>query len=210
MAPAPPKQDESADLSADRAWLMAYREGEPRALERVFRAHAPLAYHVVRNGVRGGDQGRAYLPSPQEEDDVVQDTFIRLFAASTRSRYDGIRPFGALVRVVTRSALIDHLRKRDKATLLSQADDVEPTALEDWTPGAPLPDQAASSSDEQVKARAFLENLAPEDRDLFRLRFEKGLTQSDAATALGRTRQNVRTLEARLREKIEEFLDHLR
>jgi RNA polymerase sigma factor (sigma-70 family) len=197
------------DLSQDRAWLTGYRNGEPAALERVFRAYGPLVFHVLRAG-RAGD-GRAYLSRAVDEDDVVQDTFIRLFSDATRKRYDGIRPFGALVRVVARSALIDHLRRRDKAALAQGLEDVDlqPQPLDQWTPGTPLPDQLAVTAQEQERARAFVAALPEQDRGLLRLRFEEGLTQDQAAQHLGVSRQNLRTLEAKLRNKIKDFIGSL-
>lgn len=202
------KDPAQTDLCQDRAWLQGYRNGDQAALERVFRAYAPLVFHVLRHGVNTGASGRVYLGDAHQEDDVVQDTFIRLFSPATRARYDGLRPFGALVRVVARSALLDHLRKRRREALhvSDEMEDVDARVAADWTPGTPLPDQAALSAQEQQGARTFLEALPEEDRDLLRLRFEQGLTQQQAAEKLGISRQNLRTLEEKLRRKIMDFL----
>lgn len=200
------------DLCQEREWLRGYREGQPKALERVFRAYAPLVYHVLRTGVRGQDgAARIGLSSPDQEDDVVQDTFIRLFSAPVRERYDGIRPFGAYVRVVARSALIDHLRKHGRVTapLDVDVDPADVANLDGWVPGAPLPDQTVLSLQEQQKARAFLDSLPDADRHLFRARFEQGMTQEQAAATLGLSRQGLRTVENKLRRKITDFLGSL-
>lgn len=200
----------TVDLCEDRAWLTGYRNGDPAALERVFRAYAPLVFHVLRSGARAGN-GRGYLSKAADEDDVAQETFIRLFSEANRRRYDGIRPFGALVRVVARSALLDFLRRRDKMAPVAWQQDAEPGphALDQWMPGTPLPDQVAVTAQEQELSRAFLDALPAEDRQLLQLRFEQGLTQQQAAEQLGVSRQNLRTLEARLRLKIKEFLQSL-
>src|SRR3954467_14031751 len=79
-------QTPRVDLSQDRAWLDAYRRGDPVALERLFRCYAPLVFHLVRRGMAAGAT-RAFLLDAQEEEDVVQQVFVRLLQPATRARY---------------------------------------------------------------------------------------------------------------------------
>lgn len=195
----PPKAPfhDAMDLRDDRSWLDAFRRGEHPALERVFRAYAPLAFAVVRR--------RLAATPGVSADDVVQDVFIRLFSDRARAQYDGIRPFGALVRVVAGNTCVDHLRKLRPQEVQSAAPNDE-ADFEQWMPGAPLPDDVLVNQQQKERAQAFLADLPQDQRALFQLRFQQQMSQLDAARALGLSRQSARTLETRLREQVERFL----
>ena len=132
------------DLCQDRALLRAWRAGEAPALERVFHMYLPLVVGIVRKRRRG-------IPGMDAaaEDDVAQEVMVKLLGPHMRERYDGIRPFAALVVVVTRNTLTDHVRRRGKELLLEDPD--EERQLAQWTSDLPLPD--ALVSDTAVKIR---------------------------------------------------------
>jgi RNA polymerase sigma factor (sigma-70 family) len=205
----PPVNAPAPDLSQDRAWLDGFRAGHPNALERVFRSYAPLVFRVVQRGARLPNGTCVSLSATADQDDVVQDTFLRLLGPASRERYDGIRPYAALVRTVARNALVDHLRKRGK--LVATA---EPTTWDDVdeTPGVaagaapPQPDENLLSAEEARVAADLLASLDEDERKVAKVRFEQGLSQRDAAESLGVSRQNVRTMESRLLAKGREFL----
>jgi DNA-directed RNA polymerase specialized sigma24 family protein len=115
---APPRTDTPRrwDLCEDRALLPRFRDGEKAALEQVFRAYLPLVLHLVVRGVMLETGGRAFVTDTAVQDDLVQDVFLRLFEPAARARYDGLRPYAALVRTVTRNVVVDHLRKHGKDT----------------------------------------------------------------------------------------------
>lgn len=192
------------DLREDRAWLDGYRAGDRAALERVFRTYVPLVMHLLRGG-SPHDGPRLFVAEEQEQDDVAQEVFMRLFQESTRRNYDGLRPFATWVRTVTRNTLVDHLRKRGRLKE-DTGMDLESAAQAEWIPGQPLPDENLLSREEQQVATALWDSLAADERELAKVRYRQGLSQRDAAEALGISRQNLRTLEARLRRKMEEFL----
>lgn len=192
------------DLMEERAWLDGYRVGDMQALERVFRAYGPLVMHVLQGGARGGGN-RLFIEDEVEQDDVAQEVFIRLFSESTRKRYDGIHPFSSLVYRVARCTLIDHLRKRSRLKE-DLHEDLEENVLSRWVPGEPLPDESVLTREEQQAAAQLWECLDPEEQRVAAVRYEQGLSQRDAAEVLGLTRQNIRTLETRVRRKMEEFV----
>lgn len=193
----------AVELSKDRSWLAAYRAGEREALERVFRAYAPLVYHVLRGGAHGAGP---FVGSPQDQDDLAQDVFLKLFEAGFRQRYDGVRPFSALVRSVTRNTLVDHLRKRGRLREDPVEDLEKNLALDTWAPGQPLPDRVLLDQERQQAAKALWDTLDEGEQALAKARYQEGLSQRDAADFLGISRQNLRTLEARLRGKMDAFL----
>jgi RNA polymerase sigma-70 factor (ECF subfamily) len=53
---------------------------------------------------------------------------------------------------------------------------------------------------------AFVQTLDADDRRLLDVRFVDGLSQRDAAAALGTSRQRLRTIEDRLRDRFRAFL----
>lgn len=193
----------SVDLSKDRAWLTAYRAGDRAALERVFRAYAPLVFHVLKGGAHGAGP---FVAGIQDQDDLAQEVFLKLFGDGLRQRYDGVRPFSALVRSVTRNTLVDHLRKRGRLKEDPVEDLEKDLALDHWAPGQPMPDRALLDRERQQQATALWETLDTEEKGLAKVRYQDGLSQRDAAELLGISRQNLRTLEGRLRAKMDAFV----
>jgi RNA polymerase sigma-70 factor (ECF subfamily) len=196
------------DLSEDRAWLDAFRRGEEEALERVFRTYAPLVATILQRGTRleGSFAPGVAIDRVQ---DLLHDVFVRALNEKTRQSYDGLRPYGPFLAQIARRTLIDHHRKhtnRERRTELS--DDLEgyERAVDDWRPGAPLPDAATVSNESRKQVQRFLASLPEEDQQLVKLRFVDGLSQRDAADAAGTTRQRLRTWEKQIREQLRSFL----
>ena len=133
----------SLDLCEDRAWLDGYRRGEEPALERVYRAYAPLVFRVIRRG-RFAARG-PFLNQAAEEEDAVQEVFLQVLSRATRARYDGVRPFANLVVVITRNVVAGRLRKQGRG----KEDVVDAEALanfSNWVPGQPLPESVLPPS----------------------------------------------------------------
>lgn len=193
------------DLCQDRAWLDAFRRGEAAALERVFRCYAPLVWALVRRGV-AGPQGVAGVADPSAQQDLVQDVFVQLLAPALRARYDGLRPYAALVCGVTRNLLLDRARQQGRQLqhLQGGLDDAQ---LEQWQPSEPLPDELLADAEQRALVQQYVASLPPLEQELVRLRFEQGLSQRDAAEAAGVGRQQLRTLEGKLRDGLRRFLD---
>ena len=59
-------------------------------------------------------RGAHRLPGVADEEvmDVVQEVFLKAFIESARLQYDGLRPYGPLLRQITRNLLIDRARRR--------------------------------------------------------------------------------------------------
>lgn len=193
------------DLREDRPWLTAYRNGEPRALERVFRTYAPLVFHMVRSGIRAGT-GRVFVTERTEQEDLVQEVFARALNEQSRRSYDGLRPFSSWLRSIAGHVVTDHLRKTGRlhAREISLEDNAEVPAS--WNPGDALPLEAILREEERVAVAAYVEQLAERERALLEQRFVGGLSQRDAAEALGWSRQEVRTVEDHLRQGLRAWL----
>jgi len=201
-------------MSDDRPWLDGFRNGEPAALERTFRVYAPYALVILRRGFTASRGG--YVNAVTDVDlqhDLLQEVFVRVLSPQVRQRYDGLRPFSVFLRGVVGNVMLEEARRQQKAMARGP---VEPVELEDlpeaapWTPGTPLPEQAAISQQERSLMQDYLATLTPEERRFVGVRFEEGVSQRDAADALGLGRHMVRTLETRIREGLRTFQDQWR
>ncbi len=131
--------------------------------------------------------------------DVLQEVFIRAFSASSRSRYDGIRPFGTWLQTIARNLLIDRARRRG----LPQA---EAELLDFVADDAAGVEETLLDAELQAATALFVETLDPEQRRFVELRFEQERSQEDVARAMNLTRRRVRTLEKHVRVGLRGFL----
>ena len=201
------------DLSQDRPWLDGFRAGRSEALERVFRTYAPLVCAILRRGVSTASGHAPGVSRVYEQEDLLQEVFLRALSPDVRARYDGIRPYAAFIAGITRNVVLDHARKsgRARSRVESYATDEAldaalDTALDTWTPDQPLADDHALAHEERDAVSDFVAALDTEERRFVDVRFVEGLSQRDAAAALGTSRQRVRTAEDRLRERFRDFL----
>jgi RNA polymerase sigma-70 factor, ECF subfamily len=194
-------------LLDDPSLLVSFRAGDRGALERVYRFYSPeVARWLAAGGVVSGEGVRSRLRlTAVELQEVHQDTFVRAFRLDARLAYDGLRPFGAWLRVVARSAAIDALRRRqrDVATWMSLDE-----LTEDETPAHTdrSPEDHVLQDELRRRVRAFLDSLSPELRALAERRFVDGISQQDAGAGLGLSRQQIRSRERHLKHA---FVAHL-
>ena len=84
----------------DAALLLAFRRGNPDALEAVYRLHVGEVESWVRRGLlRMGRLNAADLA------DLVQDIFVRAFSDSARASYDGLREYVPFLMTLARNLL---------------------------------------------------------------------------------------------------------
>lgn len=185
-------------FGGDRDLLDRYRRGERAALERVYWAYIDAVERLVTRCVRS--QGAAPPEYAVSVEDLVQDVFIRAFTEGSRVGYDGIRDYGPYLFTIARHVVVDAFRRRgrevptDLATLSDQA----ATAPTEWGVEGSL------STDARVLARVrgYLSQLPPDLAAVHRQRFDLGVSQHAAAQALGISRQQLRTLEKKLRDGV--------
>lgn len=198
------------DLCQDRAWLDAFRRGDKAAMERVFRTYAPYVMAIIRRGYSGGASGGTALGThnPDEQQELMQDVFVRVLQPGMRERYDGVRPYAAFLRSVVGNVMLEHVRRKMKAAsrTVDVPDGMEPEGMAGWTPDVPLPDEMFMDEQERQLAGAFVATLTPDEQAFVEKRFVDGMSQRDAADVLGLGRQTVRTLEKVMRDKLGAFL----
>lgn len=173
-------------------------------LAAVYERYGPeLARSLARGSVIDGFRF-AGLRSALDLDDVLQETFVKAFSAEARSRYDGLRPFGAWLSTISRNVLIDRQRRGARQLVSS-----EPLAVGvglDDSGGAPSPETTAMDRElAQIYAR-FLETLDEKDRLLLRLRFEADASRREVSEKTGLSAMQVRLRESRLHRALRELL----
>jgi RNA polymerase sigma-70 factor (ECF subfamily) len=190
---------------AEPGLLARFREGDPAALERVYRAYVDRIGAIVRFGFRLPSQGvavRGVAETAHDVADLVQEVFVKAFSPSARRAFDGLRDYAPFLFQIARNVVVDWARRRGREiptawTELERADELEEAGGEPaWADEATM-----------AIVQGYIARL---DGDLLRVhqvRYCDGLSQRDAADRLGIGRQRLRTLEERLREGLRRELE---
>jgi len=187
----------------DRDLLRGFREGERGALERVYWAYIDKVERIIRFGFVRGDSVMLSGVGNAQSDlrDLVHEVFTKAFAPDARRAYDGIRPFSPYLYAIARHVLADWGRRQGREVptdwesleaALETAESEEPTTYAD--------DRTVAI------VERFIRELPDDLRALHEKRSIAGLSQREAAEALGITRQVLRTKEGRLRDLLRERL----
>lgn len=205
-------------LHEDRKLLAAYRAGETWAYEILYKAFAEPVRRFLAAGFTFVSRGktcryRGNMPGI-DADAVVQETFARAFAASTRVNYDGERPFKNYLFSIAKNLVLRDIARRERVISIEHTEETaDALARRTSQPQSGMHsderDPEVAVADEQLSriTGAFVQTLDVEQRAFFRYRFVDGLTQEATAAAMGATRARVKLLEKEQRER---FLETLR
>ncbi len=169
-----------------RSLLDAAREGDDHAVRELVRRTQPAVWRLC-----------SALGSTGEEDDLVQETYLRAFRSL--DSYRGDAPVQAWILSIGRHVCADHVRRRSRQRrLLDRITRVQPRDLDDGlTPAAATGD----GIDDFVRA------LSPERQEAFVLTQVVGLSYEEAADVIGCPIGTIRSRVARARL---DLLDALR
>jgi RNA polymerase sigma factor (sigma-70 family) len=171
----------------NRELLDAFRLGRAKALEAVYWEYVDRVAAVVRHNARHLDH--------DAQRDIVQETFSRAFSERSRLAYDGINQYRPYLLAICRNTVADWFRKHGREVPSEWVQDdprlAEPSEQE----------QPAWAEPETIAVvETYIASLDPKLRRLYELRYDKGFSQQLTAERMGSTRQEVRTLEQRLRK----------
>jgi RNA polymerase sigma-70 factor (ECF subfamily) len=158
-----------------RALVDAACEGDDVAVRELVRRTQPAVWRVC-----------SVLGSPGEEDDLVQDTYLRAFRAL--GSYRGDAPFTAWLLAIARRACADHVRGRVRQRRLVGA--LTRTSGDEF---AAAPGNATLD---------LLEVIDPDRRDAFVLTQVAGLSYDEAALMLDCPIGTIRSRVARARAEL--------
>jgi RNA polymerase sigma-70 factor (ECF subfamily) len=183
------------EIGDDAALMMRYRSGDARAFELLYARHkAPLYRYLLRTA-----------RSKEAANDLFQETWGKVIA--NRERYEVRAQFTTYLYRIAHNCAIDHFRRAAR-TPTGSVEDV--SDLADELPGAEQhrPDAAMSAVQLRADFRRALDALPPEQRDVFVLYEETGLSLEEIGkvtgvameTAKSRLRYAVAKLRATLKQ----------
>jgi RNA polymerase sigma-70 factor (ECF subfamily) len=168
----------------------AFRKREPGAAQEMYDRFAPRVFGL----------GLVMLGNPTQAEDLVQDTFVKVWRKS--ASYDSTR--GSLdtwVLLIARSLAIDLIRRRvlETRTLATQED---PEAAVEPGPEGPV-----EAKDLVDRARAAMASLSPGQRAALELAYFQGKTSAEVAELegipVGTAKTRIRSALAKLRDALE-------
>lgn len=167
--------------------------GEERAYREFLRRYREPVYRLVRYTIRDGEEAL----------DVTQESFVSAFAAL--KRYDRERPFRLWISRIALNKCRDWARRRAVRAFFTRAaplDDAFGLASDDASPEVEASDRA-----EMRRVNAAIGELPAKLREVLVLRAVEGMSQAEAAEALGVTEKTVETRLYRARAKLKHLLE---
>jgi RNA polymerase sigma-70 factor (ECF subfamily) len=131
------------------------------------------------------------VPDRHHAEDLVQETFFRMFRAAQSGGYDGRAAVAAWLFTIAGNCVTDYLRGvgRRRITLESDAAagnaDEARSILDGCHSPDPGPVEAASRRESQGRADALLDCLPAEQRSVVALKILGGLTLQEVADVIG-------------------------
>ncbi|MBD2078984.1 sigma-70 family RNA polymerase sigma factor [Leptolyngbya sp. FACHB-17] len=185
--------EKSPPSQTDAELYQALRAGQKEALGTLYDRHAALVYGLAIKA----------LGNPQEAEDLTQDIFLNLAKSTTYDpRRGSLRTFLA---VLTRSRSIDRVRSR--STSRSFLDRFRSSSTE-MASESPL--EQVFQTEQSQEVRAALAQLPESDRQILRLAYYDGLSQSEIAARLSLPLGTVKTKTRRgllkLRQTLTDYL----
>ncbi|HKR36278.1 MAG TPA: RNA polymerase sigma factor [Steroidobacteraceae bacterium] len=191
LAEAPP-----AVASTDDATLMLrYRDGDARAFEILYERHKGPLYRYLQRMC-----GRREVA-----DDLFQEVWSKVIAS--RSRYEARAQFNTFLFRIAHNCAVDHFRRSGRPHERA-AQDIDDVAEQIGGAEHERPDAALAEAQVRSDFRRALEQLPAEQRDVFVLYEESGLTLEEIGritgvameTAKSRLRYAVGKLRAALKQ----------
>lgn len=180
------------NMPEDSALMLRYRDGDVAAFEVLYRRHNDAVFRYLLRLCQHRDTA----------EDVFQDAWGKIVKA--RDSYRPTAKFSTFLYRVAHNCFIDHIRRNKRHT---QTAAVEPDSQPD---PADLPEVETERSLARRRLEAALRDLPEEQRDVFLLSEEAGLsldqiasvTDSNRETAKSRLRYAVNKLRAAIDEPV--------
>ncbi|HYV97678.1 MAG TPA: RNA polymerase sigma factor [Gemmatimonadaceae bacterium] len=177
----------AAELAADIELIKRWRDGDEKGARALVERHAQaLSRFAASQGVR------------DEVDELVQDTFVRAFAAIDTFRADS--SFRTWLFTIERRLILDRRR-----AFRRRKDDSEVDERDAATAYDSLDTLVAEETAQRI--RDAIARLSPMQRDVFTLRLTEGLSYKEIAEVLGSTEGAARVHYHNAVQAVRELLD---
>lgn len=199
----------------DPQLLLAYRQGSEEAFLALYERYSGPLRRFLQGGFSFSSQGRQCrfrgTDTSMDVESLVQETFARAFAKTTRENYDGIRPFQTYLFSIAKNLVLRECHHRDRLIVVDYVEDSADGQSVFSTPNengvSENPEQRVANKQLEAIMTEFIGELTTEERRLFQLRFAKGYTQEASAEMMHTTRARIKLLEKNVRKR---FLDRLK
>ena len=170
-------QSMSVELD-DRALMLRYQDGDVTAFELLYQRHrGPLYRFLLRQAQHS-----------ESAEDIFQEVWSRIIRH--RTNYRPAAKFTTYMYQIARNCFIDHYRRTGRQPPLVSIDDDSPLELVASTDD---PVAAAESGDAADWLDTALAQLPPEQREVFLLREESGLSLDEIGQLTGAGRETVKS-----------------
>ncbi|MFQ5609492.1 MAG: RNA polymerase sigma factor [Woeseiaceae bacterium] len=176
----------AARMLEDSALMLRYKDGDTEAFETLYRRHNDSLYRYLLRLCRHRDTA----------EDLFQEVWGKII--KSRERYRPTAKFTTFLYRVAHNCFIDHLRRNQRH---ANTADVEPDTQRH---GGDSPDYEVERSLARERLEVALASLPDEQRDVFLLHEEAGLTLDDIARVTGANRE---TTKSRLRYAVRKLRD---
>jgi RNA polymerase sigma-70 factor, ECF subfamily len=191
IADAPP----AVAVTDDATLMLRYRDGDARAFEILYERHKGPLYRYLQRMC-----GRREVA-----DDLFQEVWSKVIAS--RGRYEARAQFNTFLFRIAHNCAVDHFRRSGRP-YEGAAQDIDDVAEQIGGAEHERPDAALAEAQVRSDFRRALEQLPPEQRDVFVLYEESGLTLEEIGrisgvameTAKSRLRYAVGKLRAALKQ----------
>jgi RNA polymerase sigma-70 factor (ECF subfamily) len=192
----------------DEALMIRFQRGDRAAFTQLVRRHQTGLYNFAFRQLR----------APQQAEDVVQETFVRVVQNATEFKHEA--RFSTWVYTITRNLCIDHLRKRalrkhpslDEPRRGEESDG--PTLGEQTADSRANVERVATGSELKQRILAAVDELPDDQREVFLLRELSNLPFKEIAEITGvpenTVKSRMRYALERLQAKLAEYEEYAR
>ena len=173
----------------DAAILALYWARSERAITETDRKYGSYCRAIARN----------LLSSREDAEECVSDTWWKAWNAMPPSRPECLQTF---LGRITRNLSLDRIRRAQAKKRPSDTMREVLSELEDCAPSAELADQLHLTD----CLNRFLEQLSPEKRRVFLLRYWYACSIPETARQTGCTKAEVKSMLTRVRKELRDFL----
>lgn len=164
---------------SDERLMLAYRDGETAAFERLYSRYRTRLYRHLAH--QCGD--------PRLAEDIYQDVWQNIISA--RTEYEPLAKFSTWIFRIAHHRLIDHYRRHSRDLASRYDDEADPD--ESPAPTHQNPAQLAENQEIGIRLAAALQSLPEPQREAFLMAEEGGLTLEEIANATACGRETVKS-----------------
>ena len=194
--------------------LLAFRNGDRAALKEVYDEYSKHLFSMLKEGFAIESSGNRYrfegYREPWHLETAAQEIFTRAFSPNARNAFDGLRPYKNYLFTIARNYIVDQYKKNRRSFI--PLEDIPETRLEDFAePSSPRsdPEETVATRELQALVQQFVTALTPLEKQLFDLRFSKGLSVEVSAQTAEITDYRVKRTTRKIRKKFPKILDNL-